>query len=39
MEMNGELQAPTALPIRKEPLYLWRDGWAGLRANLDMAVK
>jgi hypothetical protein len=40
MEVNGQLQAPSALPPGKEPpVPNCIRGWVGLRAGLDAVVK
>jgi len=36
MEVSGQLNAPAALPLGKEPLI---GGWVGPRAGLDTAVR
>jgi hypothetical protein len=40
MEVSGQLHAPAALPLGKEPLVpIWIGGWTGTRAALDSVVK
>jgi hypothetical protein len=36
LRVNGQLQAPAALPLGKQPRYPYLGGWVGPRAGLDV---